>query len=179
MSDQELIQALREHAEWARANEWETPITLGDDLVAAADRLANQNTHILALQKEIAGLREALRWVHDGLYLCDPEKNTVCKKSSCKKQCFHTTFPEFADALAETPAPQLRWIPVTEKLPENFQKVLCWGEYFRYGDFNAMFADYALGYQINGSWGGEVANGTKARALAWMPLPEPPEVEKC
>lgn len=70
-----------------------------------------------------------------------------------------------------------RWIPVTERLPENFQKVLCWGEYFRYGDFNAMFADYALGYQINGSWGGEVTNGTKARALAWMPLPEPPEVE--
>ena len=59
MSNQELIQALREHAEWARANEWETPITLGDDLVAAADRLANQNTHILALQKKIAGLR---RW---------------------------------------------------------------------------------------------------------------------
>lgn len=70
-----------------------------------------------------------------------------------------------------------RWIPVEERLPENFQNVLCWGEYFRYGDFNAMFADYALGYQINGSWGGEVTNGTKARALAWMPLPEPPEVE--
>ena len=69
-----------------------------------------------------------------------------------------------------------RWIPVEERLPENFQKVLCWGEYFRYGDFNAMFADYALGYQINGSWGGSVAIGTKARALAWMPLPEPPEV---
>ena len=118
MSNQELIQALREHAEWVRANEWETPITLGDDLVAAADRLANQNTHILALQKEIAGLRKAVRWVHDGLYLCDPEKNTVCKKSSCKKQCFHTTFPQFADALAETPAPQLRWIPVTDRLPK-------------------------------------------------------------
>lgn len=57
MSDQELIQALREHAEWARANEWETPITLGDDLVAAADRLANQNTHIAALQQEIEKLR--------------------------------------------------------------------------------------------------------------------------
>lgn len=66
MRDQELIQALREHAEWQRGNEWETPITLGDDLVAAADRLANQNTHILVLQKEIAGLRKAVRWVHDG-----------------------------------------------------------------------------------------------------------------
>ena len=53
MRGQNLVNALREHAEWARANEWETPITLGDDLVAAADRLANQNTHIAALQKEI------------------------------------------------------------------------------------------------------------------------------
>lgn len=39
MTDQELICALHEHAEWAQANEWEVPITLGDDLKAAADRL--------------------------------------------------------------------------------------------------------------------------------------------
>lgn len=97
----------------------------------AADRIANQSTHIAALQQEIEKLR------------------------------------------GQVP----HWIPVEERLPENFQKVLCWGEYFRYGDFNAMFADYALGYQVNGNWGGEVTNGTKARALAWMPLPEPPEVE--
>ena len=31
MKDTNLVNALREHAEWARANEWETPITLGDD----------------------------------------------------------------------------------------------------------------------------------------------------
>ena len=71
-----------------------------------------------------------------------------------------------------------RWIPVEERLPENFRKVLCWGEYFRYGDFNGMFVNYALGYQNNGIWGGEVANGTNARALAWMPLPEPPKEER-
>lgn len=64
MKDQELVNALREHAEWQRGNEWETPITLGDDLVEAADRIANQNTHILALQKEIEGLRAQLpRWI--------------------------------------------------------------------------------------------------------------------
>ena len=40
MRDTNLVNALREHAEWARANEWETPITLGDDLVKAADRVA-------------------------------------------------------------------------------------------------------------------------------------------
>ena len=57
MRDTNLVNALREHAEWAQANEWETPITLGDDLVEAADRIVNQNTHILAMQKEIEGLR--------------------------------------------------------------------------------------------------------------------------
>lgn len=56
--------------------------------LAAADRIANQSTHILALQKEIAGLRKAVRWVHDGLYLCDPEKNTVCKKTAVKRCVF-------------------------------------------------------------------------------------------
>ena len=57
MKDQELVNALRAHAEWAQANEWETPITLGDDLVEAADRIANQSTHIAALQQEIEKLR--------------------------------------------------------------------------------------------------------------------------
>lgn len=36
MRDTNLVKALREHAEWARANEWETPITLGDDLAGYA-----------------------------------------------------------------------------------------------------------------------------------------------
>lgn len=69
------------------------------------------------------------------------------------------------------------WISAKERLPENGEYVLCWYEYFRYGDFNAMFAAYGIGYCYNGHWGGEVANGTKARVLAWMPLPEPPEGE--
>ena len=104
MRDTNLVNSLREHAEWMVDSEWDgfRP-ALYWDLKRAADRIANQNTHILALQREIEGLRKALRWVHDGLYLCDPEKNTVCKKSGCKKQCFHTTFPQFADARAETP----------------------------------------------------------------------------
>lgn len=61
MNDQDLVNSLREHAEWVEGNQYETPITLCDDLVAAADRIANQNTHILALQKEIDGLRGQLR----------------------------------------------------------------------------------------------------------------------
>ena len=64
MRDQELVNALREHAEWAEANEWETPITLCDDLTEAADRLENQNAHIAALQQEIEKLRRQVpRWI--------------------------------------------------------------------------------------------------------------------
>ena len=61
MRDTNLVNALREHAEWAEGNQWETPITLGDDLAEAADRIANQSTHIAALQKEIEKLRAQLR----------------------------------------------------------------------------------------------------------------------
>ena len=53
MRDQDLVNALREHAEWARANEWETPITLGDDLVKAADRIEAQAKEIDALRNEL------------------------------------------------------------------------------------------------------------------------------
>ena len=54
MRDTNLVNALREHAEWAEANEWETPITLGDDLAEAADRIEAQ-------AKEIEKLRAQLR----------------------------------------------------------------------------------------------------------------------
>ena len=35
----ELLTRLREHYEWAKANEWEAPITLSDDLKEAADAI--------------------------------------------------------------------------------------------------------------------------------------------
>ena len=64
MRDTNLVNALREHAEWAEGNQYETPITLCDDLAEAADRLENQNAHIAALQKEIEKLRGQLpRWI--------------------------------------------------------------------------------------------------------------------
>lgn len=68
-----------------------------------------------------------------------------------------------------------RWIPVEEQLPEDGVEVLCWYEYFRYGDFNAMVSAYGTGYQFHGIWGGEVSNGKNAKVLAWMPLPDGPE----
>lgn len=59
MRDTNLVNALREHAEWAQANEWETPITLGDDLAEAADRIEAQAKEIEKLRGQNEQLREA------------------------------------------------------------------------------------------------------------------------
>lgn len=53
MRDTNLVNALREHAEWAEGNQWETPITLGDDLAEAADRIEAQAKEIDALRNEL------------------------------------------------------------------------------------------------------------------------------
>ena len=64
------------------------------------------------------------------------------------------------------------WIPVEERLPEEWEKVIVWYEYFRYGDYNRMHETYGIGWQYGGHWAGDVS-GTKARCIAWKPLPEP------
>ena len=53
MNGQKLVNALREHAEWAEGNEWETPITLGDDLTEAADRIEAQAKEIDTLRNDL------------------------------------------------------------------------------------------------------------------------------
>ena len=64
------------------------------------------------------------------------------------------------------------WIPVEERLPEEWEKVIVWYEYFRYGEYNRMYETYGIGWQYDGRWAGDVS-GTKARCIAWQPLPEP------
>ena len=68
-----------------------------------------------------------------------------------------------------------RWIPCSVRLPEDGQDVLCWYQYFRYGNYNRLWQTYGIGFQYNGNWGGEVSTGRDTKVLFWMPLPEPPE----
>ena len=74
-------------------------------------------------------------------------------------------------------APVTHWVLADEKLPPDGQDVLCWYEYFRFGSYHQMFQTYGIGYQYNGMWGGEVAQGQKARVLAWIPLPKAPKID--
>lgn len=53
MRDTNLVNYLREHAEWARTNEWKTLITLCDDLAGAADLIEARAKEIDALRNEL------------------------------------------------------------------------------------------------------------------------------
>ena len=68
-----------------------------------------------------------------------------------------------------------RWIPCSERLPEDGQDVLCWYQYFRYGNYNRLWQTYGIGFQYNGNWGGEVSTGRDTKVLFWIPLPKPPK----
>ena len=61
MTRDEIVTALREHAERAVGNEWGTSIiTLDDNLSAAADLIENQQRHIEALMKANDSLKDAI-----------------------------------------------------------------------------------------------------------------------
>ena len=67
------------------------------------------------------------------------------------------------------------WIPCSERLPETDDDVLCWYEYYRFGEYNGMYQTYGIGHYWKAMdfWGGEVSNGMKCRVIAWQPLPDP------
>ena len=74
-----------------------------------------------------------------------------------------------------TLTPPNEWVSVEERLPENNADVLCWYEYFRYGNYNRMYQTYGIGYCVNGYWGGEVSNGTQCKVLFEMGKIEKPD----
>ena len=83
MQNEELIQSLRSDAEWAHANEWETPITLGDHLDAAADALE-------AADKRVKELEAAQRWIPCSERMPEKSGNYLCWNMSSKVRDIET-----------------------------------------------------------------------------------------
>ena len=52
MTDKELVERLHENAEWARCNEWETPLCLADGLTAAADTIERLQAELATVAAE-------------------------------------------------------------------------------------------------------------------------------
>lgn len=147
MRDTNLVNALREHAEWARENEWETPITLGDDLAEAADLIANQSTHIAALQKEIEKLRGQNKQLRGAAALVAKESAELLER---------------------------RWIPVEERLPEVWRNDET-AELVNYMIYSPDFGVDIGNYHAKAKkW---LCMALPCTVTHWMPLPEPPEEE--
>lgn len=72
-----------------------------------------------------------------------------------------------------------RWIPVSERLPDTDDEVLCWYEYYHWSQ-KKVLPEYGIGcyFKETSAWYGEVAVGRDVRVIAWMPLQPYREVEE-
>lgn len=66
--------------------------------------------------------------------------------------------------------PDDSWTKVEDGVPDELEEVICYYEYYRYGDYNCMWRGYGLGYitRLGGKvfWNGDI-RGHKSRVIAW------------
>lgn len=114
----------------------------------AADRIANQSTHIAALQMEIEKLRGQNEQLREAAALVTKESAELLER---------------------------RWIPVEERLPEDRSDVLVvayWHE--RWGAYMGWCAPERAAWSVHVG----IGDRSDIAVTHWMPLPEPPEEER-
>ena len=114
----------------------------------AAGRIANQRTHIAALQQEIEKLRGQNEQLREAAALVTKESAELLER---------------------------RWIPVEERLPEDRSDVLVvayWHE--RWGAYMGWCAPERAAWSVHVG----IGDRSDIAVTQWMPLPEPPEEER-
>ena len=114
----------------------------------AAGRIANQRTHIAALQQEIEKLRGQNEQLREAAALVTKESAELLER---------------------------RWIPVEDRLPEDRSDVLVvayWHE--RWGAYMGWCAPERAAWSVHVG----IGDRSDIAVTHWMPLPEPPEEER-
>lgn len=148
MRDQELVNKLRTHLEVTRKiGLYPGKSGIWAVIEQAADRIANQSTHIAALQQEIEKLRGQNEQLREAAALVAKESAELLER---------------------------RWIPVEERLPEDRSDVLVvayWHE--RWGVYMGWCAPERAAWSVHIG----IGDRSDIAVTHWMPLPEPPEVK--
>ena len=172
-----------------------------EDTISIAEKLANENSIAASLCNDILTDEERLKYIGrmrkmEQIALWPKElkeyKATCCTPNMFKalKRDYDTEhrkaveYEKMVNEYLEIGTPErckevmdrTRWIPVSERMPEDEKEVLVWFEYFQYGYYNRLYQTYGIGYAENGEWS-PIVNGTTGwtdlNIIAWMPLPEP------
>lgn len=149
MKDQELVKALRTQVEAARKiGLYQGKSGIWAVIEQASDRIANQSTHIAALQQEIEKLRGQNEQLREAAALVTKESAELLER---------------------------RWIPVEERLPEDRSDVLVvayWHE--RWGAYMGWCAPERAAWSVHVG----IGDRSDIAVTHWMPLPEPPKEER-
>lgn len=137
----------------------------------AADRIANQSTHIAALQQEIEKLRGDLK-LHR-CATCDFWRENDPRCMNGQSQWGGKAVPK--DNYCLYWEHHTDWIPVAERLPEDRSNVLVvayWHE--RWGVYMGWCAPERAEWSVHVG----IGDRDDVAVTYWMPLPEPPEEER-
>lgn len=148
MKDQELVDKLRTHLEAARKiGLYPGKSGIWAVIEQASDRIANQSTHIAALQQEIEKLRGQNKQLREAAALVTKESAELLER---------------------------QWIPVEERLPEVWRNDET-AELVNYMIYSPDFGVDIGNYHAKAKkW---LCMALPCTVTHWAPLPEPPEVE--